>query len=272
MPHSKPTFTGARIYLAILQYYFPEDLNVQLRVHLLRTPGYLIQSLKDAETGNYSLGIKLVRGAYHPHEVAAHPSATPSHSLSSNSAPYSLSISSETLPPVWLTKFETDLCYNSMVKFLVSVIKNDLDNKQRGGALGVGVLFGSHNWESCDLILEELARQGLANREVGEGGKEFIRVGVEVGERVTIGQLFGMSLLFPPVAYCIKVWFIGMNDALGNSIVGKTRSLYPFLIKYIPYGALSEVYPRQFTVYLAFFPKIPLLSGHALPEPQGYRK
>lgn len=203
-----------------------------------------MQSFKDAEVGNYSLGVKLVRGAYHPHEIAAHVSTSASSSPDSSpsSSAHSLSISPDPYPPVWTSKLETDVCYNTAVKVLVSAVRKDMETrKKRNGALGVGVLFGSHNWESCDLILEELVRQGLANKEVDEGGREVITVGTDLGERVTIGQLYGwpshvstsiIFLIHPP---------IGMNDALGNSIVDRTRSPHPFLIKYIPYGALSEV-------------------------------
>jgi len=35
----------------------------------------------------------------------------------------------------------------------------------------------------------------------------------------------------------------GMTDALSDSIVERTRCSSPFLLKYIPYGALAEVMP-----------------------------
>lgn len=79
-----------------------------------------------------------------------------------------------------------------MVMVLVGAIKRDMDTrKKRGGIPGVGVLFGSHNWESCDLILEELVRQGLASKNIERDGKEVIMIGDELGERVTMAQLYG---------------------------------------------------------------------------------
>ncbi len=51
------------------------------------------------------------------------------------------------------------------------------------------MLFGTHNWESAGLIVDELVRQGLAVQE--EGG--VVSVGDEVAERVTLGQLYGAS-------------------------------------------------------------------------------
>jgi len=58
-----------------------------------------------------------------------------------------------------------------------------------------------------------------------EEGNDVIRIGTDVTERLAIGQLFGMS------------------DALTNSLVDRTRSLSPFVIKYVPYGALKDVMP-----------------------------
>lgn len=34
---------------------------------------------------------------------------------------------------------------------------------------------------------------------------------------------------------------IGMHDNLTNYLVDRTRSSTPFVIKYVPYGSLSEV-------------------------------
>lgn len=99
----------------------------------------------------------------------------------------------------------------------------------------VGVLFGSHNWDSVRLVLQSLADAGLARsvevlppgttdptgRELG--GDPILEIPDNVTDRVTLGQLFGMS------------------DALTNYVVARTRSSSPFVIKYVPYGALSEV-------------------------------
>lgn len=182
------------------------------QAYLRRTQSYLEQSFKDAKAGNYSLGVKLVRGAYHPRETIAH--------QFHQSGKLSLSISSEPLPPVWAEKRETDKCYNACAKMLIEELKEDLGRK----AQTMGILFGTHNWTSCELILKELAETGLAKRVEGEG-EEVMSLGDEVTERLTIGQLFGMS------------------DALTDYLVGRIRSSTPMIIKYVPYGALSEVMP-----------------------------
>jgi proline dehydrogenase len=52
------------------------------------------------------------------------------------------------------------------------------------------VLFGTHNWESCGIILKELVDCGLAVQDQDEGG-EVIRIGVDVTDRLIFGQLYG---------------------------------------------------------------------------------
>ncbi|KAG5335773.1 hypothetical protein E4T56_gene13817 [Termitomyces sp. T112] len=191
------------------------------QAYLRRTPELLAQSLADAKAGNYALGVKLVRGAYHSFEVAAHKAqfeGKPSHLLSS-----------EPSPPVWLTKSETDDRYNACVRMLVRKIREDVDVQQRKGkdkrtgTPGLGVLFGTHNWESCDVILRELVKSRLAIK--SGRNEELVMVPDDVTERVAIGQLYGMC------------------DDLTNHLVNSTVSNTPLIIKYVPYGALSEVMP-----------------------------
>ena len=69
---------------------------------------------------NYALGVKLVHGAYHQHELAVHP-----HALSFSA--HSISISLDPEPPVWLNKCDTDDSYNSSVSILVKAMKQDVD-------------------------------------------------------------------------------------------------------------------------------------------------
>lgn len=196
-----------------------------------RTPAQLAHDIAAARAGGFALGVKLVRGAYHPHEIAAHPSVTSPEVSTPAPAPSSevtkksktktkdrvtLSISPEPVPPVWLVKEDSDACYNACVAMLVGAVAQDLRAKR--AQPGVGVLFGTHNWRSCDVVLDELVRAGLATREVHGGDveskvKEVVTIPDEVCERVTMGQLYGMS------------------DALTESIVERTRTSTPFVIK-----------------------------------------
>ncbi|KAF9074034.1 FAD-linked oxidoreductase-like protein [Rhodocollybia butyracea] len=162
-----------------------------------RAPLYLAQSYRDAKANNYALGVKLR-------------SAT----------------------PVWVTKEETDKCYDECVKMVVSWIKEDVFpaqsvgwfSKKRSNDPRIGVLFGTHNWVSTKLILSELVRNGLATATStqDEEGNAVLKLDNEVTERVTFGQLFGM------------------RDALSNYIVRRTISNAPMVIKNVPYGTVPE--------------------------------
>jgi len=105
-------------------------------------------------------------------------------------------------------------------------LKLILIGKQNGGKepARIGVLFGTHNWESCGVILDGLVKRHLAVRDK-ERGEDVVRIGGDVCERAMFGQLYGMG------------------DALTSSLVDGTRSPSPIVIKYVPYGALKEVMP-----------------------------
>jgi proline dehydrogenase len=206
-------------------------------VVLLRTPSQLALSLEDARKHNYALGIKLVRGAYHPHEIVAHRSKGSSNS-----------ISPDELPPVWFKKEETDKCYNECVRTLLRVVREDIEEgtsssprqvagdswkswtswlpgyssapvqnlTQHRNLPSIGILFGTHNWESAKLILDELVRNDLAEALPEQyEGERVVQVKPEAVERVAIGQLKGMS------------------DDLTQYLVRRTKAPTPFVIKYV---------------------------------------
>jgi proline dehydrogenase len=160
----------------VFLFNVPPRCNNKLK-ECVRTPEHLAASLAHSRQHNYALGVKLVRGAYHPHELAAHRQA-----LSPTSSP---SISKDADPPVWLTKAETDECYEKCTKVLVGAVKADVE-KVKGPR--IGVLFGTHNWGSCRYVLEELVNAGLARHDEQEG---VLRIADEVTERVCLGQLYG---------------------------------------------------------------------------------
>ncbi|KAJ7447871.1 FAD-linked oxidoreductase [Mycena galericulata] len=205
------------------------------QAYLRRTPAHLVHALRDAQTHGYALGVKLVRGAYHTHESAAHPHPGSASSSSSVAAAkrrrlegQSLSISPEALPPVWAEKHDTDATYDACVALLLDAVAADVARPSPAGRPRVGLLFGTHNWVSCEKILAGLVARGLASpistgEEVGEKAK--LRVTEQVGERVTFGQLYGMC------------------DDLTEYLATRTEGRAPMVIKYVPYGALSDVMP-----------------------------
>ncbi len=131
-----------------------------------RTPEYLVQSLQDAASHRYALGVKLVRGAYHVQEAQS-------------GSPSSVS------PPVFLNKADTDRCYDTAAEELVRAVDNS-----DGSGPNVGVLFGSHNADSCAKVLDALVNAGLATRE--KDGS--VKVDDLAAERVALAQLYGMSI------------------------------------------------------------------------------
>lgn len=158
-----------------------------------RTPEYLKQSFAAARAEGYALGVKLVRGAYHPHELAAHaPSAATTASPAGSSEvegfgdAQGLSISPDPEPPVWLTKAETDACYDACAALLLEEVRKDV---ARAAVPSVGVLFGTHNWKSVDGVLQGMEKLGMARRIEGAEGPLFVPD--EVAERIAIGQLYG---------------------------------------------------------------------------------
>ncbi len=92
------------------------------------------------------------------------------------------------MPPVWLTKDETDTCYDSSVRMLISLVREDVEAcKRTGSPPSIGALFGTHNWDSANLVVDELVKQGLA-KSAGDG-KVF--VSDEAMQRVAVAQLYG---------------------------------------------------------------------------------
>ncbi|KAI5825600.1 FAD-linked oxidoreductase [Schizophyllum commune Tattone D] len=267
------------------------------QAYLRRTPAHIARAAADAHAGGYSLGVKLVRGAYHPHEVgawkAAHDAINNAQNPQANLVARMTLVPAAEHPPVWSTKPETDACYDKCVSMLIDLVADDVKTstsssssvastiaapvagiKRKWYSLGwgrpssppptssadlpatdltppgsnspssavtstaspkptssaqptspqprIGVLFGTHNWASCARILGALEKRGLGHKETEDGPLVLDR---EVTGRVTIGQLYGMS------------------DDLTESVAARVKSGEPFVIKYVPYGALSEVLP-----------------------------
>ncbi|QRW05789.1 proline dehydrogenase [Ceratobasidium sp. AG-Ba] len=184
------------------------------QAYLKRTPTHLAKSIQDAHKHNYSLGVKLVRGAYLDKELTHHARRPLGFDC-----------------PVWPEKAATDACYNSCATTLVGELATSYKFSGAGWTTrltdkahletNIGLLFGTHNNLSCAHIMECLVDSGLAYR--SSEGKVIIKEGIE--ERVCFGQLFGM------------------RDDLTNWVVDTIRANSPMVLKYVPYGALTDVMP-----------------------------
>ncbi len=181
-----------------------------------------------------------------------------------------MSISPDELPPVWSHKDETDNCYNQCVKMLLSAVREDVssgegDSASNNIATGtnhaklnklwsswlkglaftgppathtklpsIGVLFGTHNWESARLVLAELVNNGLAEalpeEPRQEDGEVAIKVKPEAVERVAIAQLFGTYATLIS-SFLLTIFWTGMSDDLTQYLVNRTKAPTPFVIK-----------------------------------------
>ena len=212
-----------------------------------RTPAHLALALADARANNYALGVKLVRGAYHTHEIAAH------RAVAHDGRP-------DVEPPVWMEKRETDEAYNGCLKVLIKAVKEDVERCEKavghtvvekisdvtrkgwfglftGDGVGnsyikeneraakadkkpkatafpppsIGVLFCTHNWTSCGLILKNLVDAGLAvavdGREFKPEAPEVVKISDEAVNRIAIAQLYGALVCFNLIPKAFTVYF-----------------------------------------------------------------
>lgn len=114
-----------------------------------------------------------MRGAYHPHELAAHSAA--------------IGISPDPYPPVHPSKSDTDACFDACAALLVRAIADDVQS----ATPHIAVLFGTHNWTSSEAIVAQLVRHGLARADRGS-----VAVPGGVTARLGFGQLYGTTCRF----------------------------------------------------------------------------
>jgi proline dehydrogenase len=93
---------------------------------------------------------------------------------------------------VWQTKAETDNCFDTCVRVLIKQVAADV---RRGGESisRVGVMFGTHNRESCNLVLKSLEEEDMATALTSKDSPESsaIRLNDGASKRVVVAQLYG---------------------------------------------------------------------------------
>lgn len=170
MEHIKPILRGTTYFVASANN--ANDL-------FIRTPLHLTRALEDAKRYKYSLGVKLVRGAYHGQEISQH---------TKRLAAAAPGVEVEAVPPVWLQKSDTDRCFDESAKALVEQVQR-ARGFSIGRTTGVGLLFGTHNKQSCQHVLTCMVSSGLAQKD--SEGRVLVKPGVE--DTICFGQLYGMS-------------------------------------------------------------------------------
>ncbi|WVW84353.1 hypothetical protein I302_106387 [Kwoniella bestiolae CBS 10118] len=168
--------------------------------YLRRNAQHIQQSLGHAQEHGYCLGVKLVRGAYREQELE----------LWSNDG-------QEGTPPVWLTKAETDACYNSCLDMVVDQIEQDMAKPSPS----VGLVLATHNQQSVEHIIYQMKQKKMA-RNTTNG----LELDPKIRQKIIIAQLYGMN--------------DRMTSWLSHTFSHKGE---PMVMKYVPYGALAEVMP-----------------------------
>lgn len=140
-----------------------------------RNPAHLTAALAHAKAHNYSLGVKICRGAYHGKE----------------SSRWTDKLGLATPTPVWALKPETDACYDSGIDVLLDAVTRDIKTKVE--VPRVAVIFATHNPESVEKVVKGMRKRRLArpSKDVGGEQEELLEVGKEARKRIAIGQLYG---------------------------------------------------------------------------------
>lgn len=194
----------------------------RLLLILPSTPARLRSALAHAASNGYVLGVKLVRGAYHSQEVENH---------------FKDPANKDTPPPVWSEKYETDQCFNECASLLLDKVSRPSTSPGTPVPSTIGVLFGTHNKESCDVVIDELWRRGLTTPD----GNGMLNVPESTSAQVQLGQLLGSYLV---------LWLdrtnaqggLGMADELTNYVASRLNCPgAPMVLKCVPYGKLEDV-------------------------------
>ncbi|KAG9015904.1 hypothetical protein FRB90_004244 [Tulasnella sp. 427] len=194
------------------------------QAYLRRNTMHLLRNLELARKEGFVLGVKLVRGAYHTQEATRpspyEPDVTAIKGYLANQSTEGFPQQKPgPKPPVWDEKYETDAAYDAAASLLLDLV--------RRSDASVGVIFGTHNHGSCERILNGLVSRGLAKvkSRTDDGRIERLRIDDRVAERVLFGQLYGMC------------------DSLTNYLASTVEASSPVVLKYVPYGKLSDVIP-----------------------------
>lgn len=212
------------------------------QAYLRRTPAYLALSLERARAGNYSLGVKLVRGAYIEQEKSlwrntVDPSTAKADEYATGSLQEAEVVEQES--PVWPSKRLTDDCYDTCAQMLIHRIAKDVCRAQ-ASVPSVAVVFAGHNWTSAMAVIAQMLELGLAsdpNTSSGPPSRKGCAVPYRnlqlvhgVRGRVHLGQLYGMA---DDLTDTIRCAFDPSSGGDGPHVA----------LKYVPYGDLNLVMP-----------------------------
>lgn len=228
------------------------------QAYLRRTPSYLAASLERARSQGYTVGVKLVRGAYVESEnkqwakkdVLTPPASTEAEAIV-RSETNNGEDDSEWRSPVWRNKTLTDRCFDGCAVRLIDEIASDIavndDHWPR-----ISVIFATHNWQSSMKVARRMVDLRLATppgaqrlREVESQYEQpdpqaiqktdkpelvMLQLEPHIRGRVVFGQLLGMA---DGLTRRLQLAFDPYSGGAGPHMV----------LKYIPYGPLNLVMP-----------------------------
>ena len=231
------------------------------QAYLRRTPSYLAASLERARAHGYTLGVKLVRGAYVDQENAEWEGKdvrTPPASVKAEREVQGASEAQEEKEwrsPVWRNKTLTDRCYDGCAVRLVDEIALDMA-KGKDKWPSLAVIFATHNWQSALKVTRRMLDVGLCGPpaaetlrrkqvELAEGSSSatfgearsdprtelvLLQVTPGVRGRIFFGQLLGMA---DSLTRRLQLAFDPYSGGVGPHMG----------LKYVPYGPLQLVMP-----------------------------
>ncbi|KAH9813064.1 FAD-linked oxidoreductase-like protein [Melampsora americana] len=186
---------------------------------LLRsTPDRIQEAIEWADSNGFSIGIKLVRGAY----LVAESHHWPSDQI-----------------PVWSEKSQTDECFDRILSSLTHRLSNEikqsnLTSKDRKLKTRIGLMIAGHNVESAIKVLKQLRDQEGLGSNLMENGVHKLALNDALRGRMMFAQLYGMADQF---THALSEILISPNP------IHQDYNLPPFVQKCLPFGSLSETIP-----------------------------
>ncbi len=201
------------------------------QAYLRRTPSHLAASFERAKLNGYTLGVKLVRGAYVDIENRIWSDkivdAPPVPGKGADARAYEGWGS-----PVWPNKNLTDRCYDGCAIRLVQEIHEDLiRSTKKGTEPSLAVVFASHNTQSSLKVIREMVRLGMAKpapallqatkdeNPDADHGKLLQRVPLvdlelqeSVRGRIFFAQLYGMASVLTARIQALSIHCLAVLD------------------------------------------------------------
>ncbi|PLW07110.1 hypothetical protein PCASD_04950 [Puccinia coronata f. sp. avenae] len=223
------TFLSAEFNSAdpIGESYTPTVFNT-FQALLRSSPARLAEFLDEGQQRGFSIGVKLVRGAYLVSETTHWREA---RAAGRPGVPNEL--------PVWASKAETDACFDALAASLVQLLASNarsaegrqLDQRQTNpfSPIEVAIMIAGHNPISAAKVLKQLRdKEGLARNIDGQ----IINLSDSLRGRLMFAQLYGMA--------------DNLTSTLTHILVPTqdvSKQSQPFVFKYLPFGPVDKVLP-----------------------------